>query len=475
MHFLLNGEPMPLHNTETLTAAPTSPIEADALNDQALTYEFPKNNQDPQAVYQTIHDQLVLDGNSQQNLATFCTTWIEAEVKLLMDESADKNMIDKDEYPQTAAIEERCVHMLADLWNSPEAASTIGCSTTGSSEAAMLGGLALKWRWRKKRRAEGKGTETPNLIMGPVQVCWHKFCRYFDVEIREVPMEGDQLLLTPEEVLKRCDENTIGVVVTLGVTFTLQFEPVHAISVALDQLLAETGLDIPIHVDGASGAFLAPFLQPELLWDFRLPRVKSINASGHKFGLAPLGVGWALWREKHDLPEQLIFDVNYLGGNMPTFALNFSRPGGEIICQYYNFLRLGREGYRAIQTECSALGRYLADKIAAFGPFKIIYDGEGGIPGLCWELKDAASANFTLYEFADRLRGRGWLVPAYSMPPNREDLVIQRILVRHGFTREMAETLLREMQRILDDFVQRPDRETSLAVAGASAHDHSGR
>ena len=222
----------------------------------------------------------------------------------------------------------------------------MGCSTTGSSEAAMLGGLALKWNWRKRRRAQGKPTDSPNLVMGPVQVCWHKFCRYFDVEIREVPMEGDRLLLRPGEVLKRCDENTIGVVVTLGVTFTLQFEPVHEISLALDKLQAETGLDIPIHVDGASGAFLAPFLQPDLLWDFRLPRVKSINASGHKFGLAPLGVGWALWREEQDLPRELIFDVNYLGGNMPTFALNFSRPGGEIICQYYNFLRLGKQGYR---------------------------------------------------------------------------------------------------------------------------------
>ena len=352
-----------------------------------------------------------------------------------MDESADKNMIDKDEYPQTAAIEERCVHMLADLWNSPQAASTIGCSTTGSSEAAMLGGLALKWNWRKRRRAKGSQRIRPTSIMGPVQVCWHKFCRYFDVEIREVPMEGDRLLLTPEEVLKRCDENTIGVIVTLGVTFTLQYEPVSEISLALDKLLAETGLDIPIHVDGASGGFLAPFLQPDLIWDFRLPRVKSINASGHKFGLAPLGVGWALWREKHDLPEELIFDVNYLGGNMPTFALNFSRPGGEIICQYYNFLRLGKEGYREIQTECAALGLYLAGKIAELGPFKIIYDGHGGIPGLCWELKDPASSRFTLYDFADRLRECGWLVPAYSMPPDREDLVIQRILIRHGFTK----------------------------------------
>jgi glutamate decarboxylase len=338
----------------------------------------------------------------------------------------------------------------------------------------MLGGLALKWNWRKRRRAAGKSIETPNLIMGPVQVCWHKFCRYFDVEIREVPMEGDRLLLTPEEVLKRCDENTIGVIVTLGVTFTLQFEPVHAISLALDKLEAETGLHVPIHVDGASGAFLAPFVQPDLLWDFRLPRVKSINASGHKFGLAPLGVGWALWREKHDLPEELIFEVNYLGGNMPTFALNFSRPGGEIICQYYNFLRLGKEGYREIQTECYALGRYLAEKIAEFGPFKIIYDGEGGIPGLCWELKDPANANFTLYDYADRLRERGWLVPAYSQPANREDLVIQRILIRHGFTRAMAHALLAEMQSALDHFAANPV-DLTLAAAESGSHDHSGR
>ena len=474
---------MPLHNTEELSAAPTSELEVIALNPQQQTYEFPDTAQDSSAVYQTIHNQLILDGDSQQNLATFCTTWLEAEVKQLMLESADKNMIDKDEYPQTAAIEERCIHMLANLWNSPEAASTIGCSTTGSSEAAMLGGLALKWKWRQRQAAKGKPTDKPNLIMGPVQVCWHKFCRYFDVEIREVPMEGDRLLLTPGEVLQRCDENTIGVIVTLGVTFTLQFEPVHEISLALDKLEAVAGLSIPIHVDGASGAFLAPFSMPDLLWDFRLPRVKSINASGHKFGLAPLGVGWALWREKEDLPKELIFDVNYLGGNMPTFALNFSRPGGEIICQYYNFLRLGKEGYRNIQNECYNLGRYLAEKIATFGPagipyFTIIYNGEGGIPGLCWQLADPASSPFTLYQFADALRERGWLVPAYSMPPNREDLVIQRILIRHGFTQTMAETLLAEMQSVLHTFDKHPDQipaEEDLVGAGTESHDHSGR
>ncbi len=465
---------MALHNTLELNAKPTNAVESEVLDSNGQTYVFPGGPRDPRTVYRTIHDQLVLDGNSQHNLATFCTTWIEAEVKQLMDESADKNMIDKDEYPQTAAIEERCVHMLADLWNSPEAASTMGCSTTGSSEAAMLGGLALKWNWRKRQRAHGQPTDSPNLVMGPVQVCWHKFCRYFDVEIREVPMESERLLLTSEEVLKRCDENTIGVVVTLGVTFTLQFEPVHEISMALDKLQAETGLDIPVHVDGASGAFLAPFLQPDLLWDFRLPRVRSINASGHKFGLAPLGVGWALWREKHDLPEELIFDVNYLGGNMPTFALNFSRPGGEIICQYYNFLRLGKQGYREIQAECSAIGRYLAGKIAKLGPFEIIYDGNGGIPGLCWKLKDPTASPFTLYDVADRLRERGWLVPAYSMPPNREDLVVQRILVRHGFTREMAEELLLELQRTIDH-LQHPASRPRRRDGGTGSHNHSGR
>src|SRR5580658_8849504 len=419
-------------------------------------YKIPPSERSARTAYALVHDELLLDGNSRQNLATFCTTSIEPEARALLEECIDKNMCDKDEYPQTAEIENRCVHIMADLWNSPDGANTIGCSTTGSSEAAMLGGLAAKWRWRAKRRAQGKSVDKPNLVCGAVQVCWHKFGRYFDVEVREVPVEGDRLMIGPDEVLARCDENTIMVVPTLGLTMSCQYEPVETIAHALDKLERDTGLDIPIHVDAASGGFLAPFCQPDIVWDFRLPRVKSINASGHKFGLAPLGVGWALWREKDDLPEELIFDVNYLGGNMPTFALNFSRPGGEVICQYYNFLRLGKDGYREIQTGCSALGRYLAEKIAAFGPFKIIYDGEGGIPGLCWELKDPASSRFTLYAFADKLRERGWLVPAYSMPPNREDLVIQRILVRHGFTREMAAELLVEMSDALEHFAANP-------------------
>jgi glutamate decarboxylase len=376
-----------------------------------------------------------------------------------MNECVDKNMIDKDEYPQTAEIEGRCVHMLADLWNAPDAANTAGCSTTGSSEAAMLGGMAMKWRWREKMRAADKPTEKPNMICGPVQICWHKFARYWDIELREIPLEGDRLIMNAEEVIKRCDENTIGVVPTLGVTFTCQYEPVKQVNDALDKLQRETDLDIPIHVDGASGGFLAPFCHADLEWDFRLPRVKSINTSGHKFGLAPLGVGWVIWRDAGDLPEDLVFKVNYLGGNMPTFALNFSRPGGQIIAQYYNFLRLGKEGYRKVQTACYETAQYLAEQIAEMGPFEILYNGDmkTGIPAVSWTLKKGYDTHgYSLYDLADRLRNRGWQVPAYSMPPHREDLVVQRILVRHSVSRDLATLLLADMRRSLDHLRKHP-------------------
>ena len=272
--------------------------------------------------------------------------------------------------------------------------------------------------------------------------------------------------MTPQEVVKRCDENTIGVVPTLGVTFTCQYEPVQVVADALDQLQKDTGLDVPIHVDGASGGFLAPFIEPELIWDFRLPRVKSINASGHKFGLAPLGVGWAIWRDAVDLPQDLIFNVNYLGGNMPTFGLNFSRPGGEVVAQYYNFLRLGKEGYRKIHQACYDTAAYLADEIAKLGPFTIIYNGSGGLPALCWSLKEGSQPGYSLYDLADRLRSRGWQMPAYSMPANRQDLVVQRILVRHGVNRDLASLLLDDLRRALDYFARHP---VSIPLTNAEA------
>jgi len=451
---------MAIHAKDDIREALLDDVYASADLSVAMPkYRMPDGEHDPRHAFSVVRDELMLDGNSRQNLATFCQTWLEPEVHELMDLCLDKNMIDKDEYPQTAALEARCVHMLADLWHAPDAASTVGCSTTGSSEAAMLGGLALKWRWRERMRAQGRPADRPNLVTGPVQICWHKFARYWDVEIREIPMQRGRLLMTPEEVLKRCDENTIGVVPTLGVTFTCAYEPVQAVADALDRLQRDTGLDIPIHVDGASGGFLAPFCAPDLEWDFRIPRVRSINASGHKFGLAPLGVGWVVWREADDLPRDLVFNVNYLGGNMPTFALNFSRPGGQIACQYYTFLRLGREGYRKIQTACYDTARYLADAIARMGPFELLYGGnpQGGIPAVAWTLKDGFDTRgYTLYDLADRLRSRGWQVPAYALPADCRDMVIQRILVRHGVSRDLATLLLDDMKRCLEFFEKHP-------------------
>ena len=436
-------------------------------------YRMPDKEHDPRHAMRVVVDELMLDGNSRQNLATFCQTWLEPEVIELMALTIDKNMIDKDEYPQTAELEARCVHMLADLWNSPDSQNTLGTSTTGSSEAAMLGGMALLWKWRERRRAAGLATDRPNLITGPVQVCWHKFARYWDVELREIPMEGDRLIMTPEEVLKRVDENTIGVVPTLGVTFTGQFEPVKAVNDALDRLQAEKGLDIPIHVDGASGGFLAPFTAPDVEWDFRLPRVKSINSSGHKFGLAPLGVGWVVWRDKDELPSDLIFDVNYLGGNMPTFALNFSRPGGQIVATYYNFLRLGREGYRKVHQSCYDTAMYLAQEIAGMGPFDVLYDGDpsAGIPCTSWKLKEGVDHGFTLFDLADRLRTRGWLVPAYTMPADRQDMAVQRILVKQGFSRDLADLLMDDYRDALAHFDRHPVT-TPMSEAEAGSFHH---
>jgi glutamate decarboxylase len=431
---------------------------------------FPRHERDPARIYQAVRDELLLDGNSRQNLATFCQTWIEPEVHRLLDDCIDKNMIDKDEYPQTAEIENRCVHMLANLWNSPDAVSSVGCSTTGSSEAAMLGGMAMKWRWRERRRAAGKSVERPNMICGPVQICWHKFARYWDIELREIPMEHDRLLMSPAEVIARCDENTIGVVPTLGVTFDGRYEPVKAVSDALDQFQKQSGLDIPIHVDAASGGFLAPFCASELVWDFRLPRVKSINASGHKYGLAPLGCGWVVWRERSDLPEDLVFNVNYLGGNMPTFALNFSRPGGQIVAQYYNFVRLGREGYTKVHSACYQTAQYLAKEIAALGPFEMLFNGDpaDGIPAICWTIKQGENPGYTLYELADRLSVRGWQVPAYSMPANRQDLVVQRIIVRLGVSRDLAGLLVANFKSAIEYLTRHP----SSVIAGPQAAFH---
>ena len=415
----------------------------------------------PRVAYQVIHDELRLDGFSLLNLATFVTTWMEPEAKQLIGETLDKNMIDKDEYPQTAEIESRCVNILASLWHAPGAAEAVGTSTVGSSEACMLGGMAMKWRWRDRQSRAGRPTDRPNLVMGAnTQVCWHKFCRYWDVEPREVTAEGNRFTLNAEEAAKLVDENTIGVVVIMGSTFDGTYEPVAEVSKALDEVQKEHGWDIPIHVDGASGAFVAPFLQPDLEWDFRVHRVHSINTSGHKYGLVYPGVGWVVFRDQAALPDELIFHVSYLGGDMIDFSINFSRSGSQVIAQYYNFLRLGMEGYARIQQASQDVALYLSGEIAKLGPFELITKGDD-IPVFCWTMDEeyAKKPSFNLYDLADKLRERGWLVPAYPMPRNRDDLVVQRIVVKEDFSRDLAERLLEDLRRAVAYFESQPGHE----------------
>ena len=409
---------------------------------------LPEGEMLPETAYQIIHDELMLDGNARLNLATFVTTWMEPQADRLMAECFSKNMIDKDEYPQTAEMEMHCVNILGHLWNAPQVPQATGCSTIGSSEACMLGGLALKRRWQHQRKAQGKSIDRPNIVMGiNVQVCWDKFANYWDVEPRLAPMESNRFHLNGEEAVKLCDENTIGVVAILGSTFDGSYEPVKEIAAALDALQARTGLNIPIHVDGASGALIAPFLDPDLEWDFRVPRVASINASGHKYGLVYPGVGWVVWRDDSVLPEDLIFWVNYLGGKMPTFALNFSRPGGQIVAHYYNFPRLGFEGYRAVMQNCRDVAMYLSSKIAALGPFELLTNGSQ-LPVFAFKLRDTIK-NYGVFDFSSMVRERGWLIPAYTFPEKRTDLSVLRIVVRNGMSHDLADLLLEDLQRAL--------------------------
>jgi glutamate decarboxylase len=427
-----------------LAVAPIFTLESESIPRQRI----PDGEMAPDVAYQIIHDELMLDGNARMNLATFVTTWMEPQAERLMAECLDKNMIDKDEYPQTAELEMRCVNTLSRLWNAPDADQATGCSTTGSSEAAMLGGLALKRLWQKRRGDAGKPADRPNLVMGiNVQVCWEKFANYWDVEMRLVPMEGDRFHLSAEEAVAQCDENTIGVVAILGSTFDGSYEPIQEICKALDDLQERTGIDVPVHVDGASGAFVAPFVDEELEWDFRLPRVASINASGHKYGLVYPGVGWIVWRDADALPEDLIFWVNYLGDNMPTFALNFSRPGAQVVAQYYNFLRLGFEGYRAVQSYARDVATSLADQIEKLGPFELLTRGDE-LPVFAFTLAEEVD-NFTVFDVSNALRERGWLVPAYTFPENRTDLAALRVVVKRGFGHDMANLLVGDLQRQL--------------------------
>jgi glutamate decarboxylase len=425
----------------------------------------------PRVAQRLIHDELLLDGNARLNLATFVTTWMDTEATELMAECFDKNMIDKDEYPQTAELESRCVAILADLWHAPDPTKTVGCSTTGSSEACMLAGMALKRRWTQRNRERYAAGARPNLVMGAnVQVCWEKFCNFWEVEARLAPMEGERFHLDAESALQLVDENTIGVVGVLGSTFDGSYEPIAQICAALDDLQQRTGLDVPVHVDGASGGMVAPFLDPHLVWDFRLPRVASISTSGHKYGLVYPGVGWALWRDTAALPEELVFRVNYLGGEMPTFALNFSRPGAQVVAQYYMFLRLGHAGYRAVQQATRSVAQQLAEGIEATGAFRLLTRGDQ-LPVFAFTTADDVTS-FDVFDVSRRLRERGWLVPAYTFPEKRTDLAVLRIVCRNGFSIDLANLFLSDLRRLLPELQAQPTPASNQGVIARSGFHH---
>jgi len=409
-------------------------------------YEIPENGMPSNAAYQLIHDELSIDANPALNLSSFVTTWMEPEAEKLIMENLNVNFIDSDMYPQSQIIHERCVNMIARLFNSPENCDTIGTATLGSSEAVMLAGLAHKWKWRARQIAAGKSHDRPNLVCGAdVQVCWDKFARYFDVDMRIIPMEKDCYVLKTEKAAEVIDENTILVVGVLGTTFTGQSDPLKELNDLLISIKEENGWDIPLHIDGASGAFVVPFVEPELLWDFRLSQVKSINASGHKYGLVYPGIGWLLFRDRSDFPNELVFDVNYLGGTMPTFTLNFSRGSAPIIAQYYNFLRLGRKGYTEIMSNLHANTGYLTDQLMKTDNFELV-GRKICIPAVTLSLKESIT-NYTVYDISDRLRERGWIVSAYTLPPNAQDVSVLRIVVREHFSRDMVDILLKDIQK----------------------------
>jgi len=433
------------------------------LNQSIDKYIMPSASLSPDIVYRLIKDEIELDGNAHKNLATFVTTWMEPQAASLMKETFEKNIIDKDEYPQTAELENRCIHILANLWHAPDNKDIVGTSTIGSSEACMLAGLAFKWQWRQKNNFNSHVKAKPNLVLGAnAQICWHKFCKYWDIEPRYIPLEEGRYHIDSDLACEACDNNTIGVVGIMGSTLDGSYEPIEELCHKLDKLQQLKGLDIPVHVDAASGGFVAPFIQPDLVWDFRLLRVKSINTSGHKYGMVYPGVGWIVWRHPNDLPQDLIFDVNYLGGNMPSFTLNFSKPGNSVIAQYYNFLRLGYDGYKRIMMHCRDTAMYLSAEIEKLTYFKLISRGDD-LPVFAFSLADD-EMRFSLYDLSEKLRSEGWQVPVYSMPKNIDQVTVMRIVVKENFSHDMADLLLASFNRAIDKL---------LIKGSASATNHN--
>lgn len=414
----------------------------------APKFELPKGSISKESAYQIIHDEAMLDGNSRLNLATFVTTWMDDYARRIMVENMDKNMIDKTEYPQTAEVERRCVNILAKMWHSPQAdgkSYCIGTSTVGSSEACMLGGISALKRWQKRRKEQGLPTDKPNFVISScMQVVWEKFSIYWDVEMRMVPITAQKIVMSGEDAIKYCDENTICIVPIEGVTLTGLNDPVEDINNALEKLNSEKGWEISIHVDAATGGFILPFTDPDLKWDFRLKWVKSISVSGHKFGLVYPGVGWIVWRDDSMLPKEMNFAVNYLGDEIPSISINFSRPGNQVLAQYYTLLRLGHEGFKEIQQNCIDVCLYLRDRLSKMGIFEFFSDDQPN-PLFIWQLKDDPSRNWTLYDLSDLIHVSGWQIPAYTLPEEMTSTIVMRIVVRQGMGFDLADLLIKDL------------------------------
>lgn len=411
-------------------------------------YSISKKSMQPRVAYRLVKDELMDEGNARLNLATFCQTYMEDEAIKLMSETLEKNAIDKSEYPQTAELENRCVNIIADLWHAPSDMKFMGTSTVGSSEACMLAGMAMKFRWRNRAKKLGMdiNSKKPNLVISSgYQVCWEKFCVYWDIEMRLVPMDKEHMSLNIDKVMDYVDDYTIGIVGILGITYTGRFDDIKKLNDVVEEYNKTAKLSLPIHIDAASGGLFAPFVEPNLKWDFRLKNVVSISASGHKYGLVYPGIGWVIWKDEQFLPKELIFEVSYLGGKMPTMAINFSRSASQIIGQYYNFLRYGFEGYKQIHQRTRNVAMYLAKEIKDMGLFEIYNDGKE-LPIVCYKLKEDANVEWSLYDLADRLLMKGWQVPAYPLPENLQDVIIQRIVCRADLGHSMAEELIRDMK-----------------------------
>jgi glutamate decarboxylase len=426
------------------TTDPAAVIGNRFLTQEVPTKDFPEASMPATDALRLVALDVALEGEPIRNLATFVTTWMEPEANQIIAANLHRNFIDHAEYPRTAEIEQRCIRMIADLFHAP--GETVGARTQGSSEAIMLGALSLKWNWRKRREAAGQPTNSPNLVFGgDVHVVWEKFCRYFDVEPRIVPLQKGKYTIGPEDVRPHVDENTIGVAAVLGTTFTGHKDDVVGINDLLVRMKNEQGLDVPLHVDAASGGFVWPFLYPDSEWDFRLEQVRSINVSGHKFGLVYPGVGWLVFREKADLASDLVFEENYLGKTDATFTLNFSTGSAMVLAQYYNFVRYGREGYSYIMHNMQENARALADKLESMGKFELIGADEEQLPLVAFRLRDGYE--FDEFDLAWQLSAeRGWMVPAYTLPPNAEDVTIMRALVKETLSREHVDTLARDIE-----------------------------